>query len=237
MSGARRCTDAANEEGPHHPHGDGEPIRREEGRGRLLRLDQQGHGEGRGEAPAGQEEQVMRIGRTGHAVYFAPDVGGTPGGTPSGGAPPAFAASLPEAIRGEAAFKDVKDVGDLAARYLTASKPKVFAEMLPEKIRGEAAFKDLKSVEDLAHSYLGQGKLLGVPKDRLLTLPATPEDAEGWKAVHLKLGMPEKPDGYKLTAPNLPEGMKVDEKLQGSFLKKVHSLGGSNAVADGLFQW
>ncbi len=118
----------------------------------------------------------------------------------------------------------------------TGSGP-AFAASLPEAIRGEAAFKDLKSVEDLAQSYLGQGKLLGVPKDRLLTLPATPEDAEGWKAVHLKLGMPEKPEGYKLSAPKLPEGMKVDEKLQGSFLKKVHELGGSNKVADGLFQW
>ncbi len=158
-------------------------------------------------------------------------------------APPAFAASLPEAIRGEAAFKDVKDIGDLAARYLAASKtstsaqPKVFAEMLPEKIRGEAAFKDFKSVEDLAQSYLGQGRLLGVPKDRLLTLPATPEDAEGWKAVHLKLGMPEKPEGYQLSKPTLPEGLKLDEKLQGSFTKAAHELGISNKQADGLFKW
>ena len=50
--------------------------------------------------------------------------GATPAGG-AGGAPPpvaAFAESLPEDIRGEAAFKDIKDLGSLAKSYLSAQR-------------------------------------------------------------------------------------------------------------------
>ena len=52
------------------------------------------------------------------SCLFAEDAGG--GAAPP--AAPAFAETLPEAIRGEAAFKDIKDLGTLASSYLSAQK-------------------------------------------------------------------------------------------------------------------
>lgn len=61
-------------------------------------------------------------------TVFSPD-GGTGAGAPAGAAAGAsgaagasFADSLPEDIRGEAAFKDIKDLGGLAKGYLHAQK-------------------------------------------------------------------------------------------------------------------
>lgn len=48
--------------------------------------------------------------------------GGGAGGGAGGGTPVAFAETLPEDIRGEAAFKDIKDLGALAKGYLHAQK-------------------------------------------------------------------------------------------------------------------
>ena len=52
--------------------------------------------------------------------------GGAPAGasSPGGAAPPpvAFAESLPEDIRGEAAFRDIKSLPDLAKGYLHATR-------------------------------------------------------------------------------------------------------------------
>ena len=64
------------------------------------------------------------------AMLFAPDEGaggggaaaGAGAGAGAGAAPPAFADTLPEDIRGEAAFRDIKDVGGLAKSYLAAQR-------------------------------------------------------------------------------------------------------------------
>lgn len=77
--------------------------------------------------------------------------------------------------------------------------------------------------------YRNAEKRLGVPADRLLTLPKDENDAEGFRAAMSKLGLPESPDGYEL---NAPEG---DE---GKFLKTavvwMHELGIPKSQAHGL---
>lgn len=57
-------------------------------------------------------------------------------------------------------------------------------------------FKDPASVLD---SYRNLEKLRGVPQDRLLKLPETP-DAPEWKDVYSKLGVPDNAEGYGLQA-------------------------------------
>lgn len=77
--------------------------------------------------------------------------------------------------------------------------------------------------------YRGAEKKLGVPADRLLALPKDDNDAEGFRAAMLKLGLPETPDGYGLQAP---------EGDPGTFIKEatgwMHELGIPKRQAHGL---
>ena len=157
---------------------------------------------------------------------------------PNGAAPPPAAtgsewtSSLPADVRGHASLSDVKDVGDLASRYVQLHKP--FAEQLPEKIRGEAAFKDIKNLEGLADSYYNAQKMIGVPKDQLLRLP-TSDKPEDWAPIYNRLGRPEKPADYKL---KIPEGFPPAEKAYvDSVTARAHELGLSQKQFDGMQAW
>jgi hypothetical protein len=164
---------------------------------------------------------------------------GTSSATPTNGAaPPPSAApadwtsSLPGEVRGHASLSDVKDVGDLATRYVKLNKP--FAEQLPEKIRGEAAFKDIKNLEGLADSYYNAQKMIGVPKDQILKLP-TSDKPEDWAPVYDRLGRPAKADDYKI---KVPEGFPPAEKpYVDSVTARAHELGLSQKQLDGMQNW
>ena len=142
-----------------------------------------------------------------------------------------WTSSLPEPIRAHEAWKDVPDVGTLANRYLETRKP--FAEQLPEDIRGEAMFKDIKDLAGLAKGYHGAQKLIGVPKDQLLRLPAD-DKPESWAPIYDKLGRPEKPEGYVL---NGPDGKPIDPKQAESLYKAAHEAGVSQKQIEKLYGW
>jgi hypothetical protein len=159
----------------------------------------------------------------------------TNGAAPPPAAPSAggeWTSSLPAEVRGHASLSDVKDVGDLATRYVRLNKP--FAEQLPEKIRGEAAFKDIKSIDALADSYYNAQKMIGVPRDQLLRLP-TSDKAEDWAPVYDRLGRPAKPDDYKL---KVPEGFPPAQKSYvDSVSKAAHEAGLSQKQFDAVQNW
>lgn len=77
--------------------------------------------------------------------------------------------------------------------------------------------------------YRGAEKKLGVPADRLIAMPKDDNDADGFRAAMLKLGLPETPDGYELNAP---------EGDPGTFIKEatgwMHELGIPKRQAHGL---
>lgn len=77
--------------------------------------------------------------------------------------------------------------------------------------------------------YRGAEQKLGIPPDQLLRMPKDDNDADGFRGVMSKLGLPETPDGYEL---KVPEG-KPDE-----FLKTAtgwfHELGIPKRQAAGL---
>lgn len=150
-----------------------------------------------------------------------PNAGGGGGG---GQGNAAFLATLPEAVRGHESFKDVKDVADLATRY-HKSHATPFAETLPEDIRGDASFKDIKDLPSLAKSFLNAQKKIGVPADRLLTIPQD-DKPESWTEVYAKLGRPEKIEGYEI--PKLGEGKdysESDKAFQSKMLPILHEAG------------
>jgi hypothetical protein len=167
---------------------------------------------------------------------------GTSTGTapPNGAAPPPAAptggsewtSSLPPDVRGHAALSDVKDVGDLATRYVKLNRP--FAEQLPEKIRGEATFKDIKSLDALADSYHNAQKMIGIPRDQLLRIPQS-DKAEDWAPVYDKLGRPAKADDYKL---KVPEGFPPAEKAYAeSVMAAAHGAGLSQKQFETMTGW
>ena len=159
--------------------------------------------------------------------------------TPNGAAPPPpaptggeWTSSLPADVRGHPSLGDVKDVGDLATRYVKLNRP--FAEQLPEKIRGEAAFKDIKSIDALADSYYNAQKMIGVPRDQLLRLP-TSDKPEDWAPVYDRLGRPAKADDYKL---KVPEGFPAAEKsFAESVMATAHGAGLTQKQFEAMTGW
>jgi len=91
-------------------------------------------------------------------------------------------------------------------------------------------------LDGLAKSYLHSQKLLGRDPKSLIAIPGA-DDVEGLNNVYAALGRPDSIDKYQLTAPKLPEGLTVDEKLQSGFLTKAHELGLNNRQVDALYQW
>lgn len=153
-----------------------------------------------------------------------------------GGQQPAnsnFLSALPETLRAHPAFAEVKDVGDLATRYADTQKP--FAERLPEKIRGEAAFKDIKDLDGLANSYFNAQKMIGLPKDRVLALPAPDADAKAWDEVWGRLGRPETADKY--VVPKRADGKdysETDLATQKVLLQMLHEAGAPQRLIDNV---
>jgi hypothetical protein len=120
-----------------------------------------------------------------------------------------------------------------AAAVAAPAVTKSFAETLPADIRENAAFKDIKDSDALARSYLNAQKLIGVPRDKLLVMPAE-GDETAQAEFYTKLGRPEAPDKYGFKA---PDGVTVDPALQSSYAEAAHKAGLSTKQATDLYAW
>ncbi len=76
-------------------------------------------------------------------------------------------------------------------------------------------FKDPGAVID---SYINLEKLMGAPKERLITLPET-DDAEAWKPIYDRLGRPAKAEEYGGDLGEEVGGKEVSEFLKNQFLE------------------
>lgn len=115
--------------------------------------------------------------------------------------------------------------------------PPDFLSQIPEAIRGEAAFKDIKDVGTLASSFHNAQKMLGVPADQLVRLPA-PDDAAAWSGVWDRLGRPESADKYALSDPKEPPaGFTVNPEKKAGFAKFAHENGLNQKQADAAYQY
>lgn len=111
----------------------------------------------------------------------------------------------------------------------------VFADTLPADIRTDAAFRDIRDLDGLARGYLGAQKLIGIPRDRLLELPADPANTEAMGRLYDRLGRPEAPDKYAFKTDGLPEGVTRDEATETWFRQVAHKEGLSMAQAARIF--
>lgn len=98
-----------------------------------------------------------------------------------------------------------------------------------------------KPVETVAIEALRAHKeaegYIGVPANRIIKLPATPDDKDGWKSVHAKLGVPAAIDGYDFKALKTKAGEAIDtgfdQHMRASlFANNVPASAAPNIVAD-----
>jgi hypothetical protein len=83
-----------------------------------------------------------------------------------------------------------------------------------------------KAFAAATQAYTAAEQHLGAPADQLLRLPKDQNDEAGWRAVHTRLGAPEKPDGYKFEGFN-DEAKPMLEKIGA----EAHRLGLSTKQA------
>lgn len=89
-----------------------------------------------------------------------------------------------------------------------ADKP-WYADIADESLRGMAELKKFDTPEKALDGYVKLEKLMGVPHDRLLRLPETP-DAPEWAQIKARIPgfeTPDDPAGYELP---IPEGFNTD---------------------------
>ena len=113
---------------------------------------------------------------------------------PAGGDAGAAAAAAPTA--------DVQpSVAPAAGEQLTGqqtggeTKQTSWTETLSDDQKEYVSTKGFKDPAAVLESYKNLEKLRGVPQERLLKLPETPDSPE-WESVHNQLGKPTSPDGY-----------------------------------------
>ena len=107
-------------------------------------------------------------------------------------------------------------------------------DALPEDLRAFAAAKNWADAGAAVESYRQLEKLMGADKaGRGIVLPKDADDAEGWRAVHARLGCPDAPEDYAL---DLPDGADADD-LVTEFRRLAHDLGLTMAQAKRLSGW
>jgi len=101
---------------------------------------------------------------------------------------------------------------------------------LPPDLKSVVDTKGYKTPADVLTAYVNAEKLIGADKI------VVPKDGVFDQAARAKLGIPEKPDGYKITQPQLPEGMEWDANFEKAALTKAHELGLTPAQVQGLIE-
>ncbi len=98
---------------------------------------------------------------------------------------------------------------------------------LGDDLKGYVQNKGFKDTASVLNSYMNMEKLMGVPAERLLKLPATAEDP-AWGDIHEKLGRPKDAKEYQLDIPKGQE--KFGEWAKNTF----HELGITKSAGEKL---
>lgn len=140
--------------------------------------------------------------------------GGEGGGAGAAGAGAAGAGAPPAATTGGASTPPPAAAAGVGASGASASD---WTSGFNEDQKAFIANKGFKASGDVIESYRNFEKLMGVPAENLLKLPAKDDDVEGWNKIHARLGRPEKPDGYKIPMPEKGGDPEFAKWAQGVF--------------------
>jgi hypothetical protein len=105
-------------------------------------------------------------------------------------------------------------------------------ESLPEDIRAEPSLGTVRDLPGLVKQYVSAQKMIGRDK---VVLPGEHATEAEVRAFYQRLGVPEDPKGYKFDAPQLPEGVALNEKLDGWFREAAHKHGLTPKQASALY--
>jgi hypothetical protein len=115
-----------------------------------------------------------------------------------------------------------------------------FSTHIPAELASEPSLKmfDLKSKDgfgNLVKSYVASQKMLGGEK---MVIPRGANDTpEAWARYYEAGGRPKDPEGYQWEKPELPQGLKYDEKMEKEFRKYAHDHGLSQKQASAVYKF
>jgi len=99
-------------------------------------------------------------------------------------------------------------------------------ETLPDDLKTEKTLEKFKDIPGLAKTYIELEKDASRLRNaKGVIVPGEKSKPEEWDAYYKALGRPDTPDGYELTAPELPEGMTYDEARTKAFAAIAHKEG------------
>lgn len=110
----------------------------------------------------------------------------------------------------------------------------VWYDKLPEQAKNvligsgyHTAPDPVAALEKVLGSYDHAQKRLGVKPEELIRRPKDGQPLDEWVRANGKVfGLPEKPEDYKLAAPEkMPEGIAWDQELAGRIAQKAHAAG------------
>jgi hypothetical protein len=104
-----------------------------------------------------------------------------------------------------------------------------FLNMIPEELRDHPSLNPIRDVGNLARSYVNAQRLIGADK---LPMPMNPTD-EDLDNIYGRLGRPETPEGYEVTA----DGNIVTEEIANDFKGVAHQLRLTPDQASGILEY
>lgn len=111
--------------------------------------------------------------------------------------------------------------------------PQNWKDILPQEYKDAAWLKNISDIPTLVKSHAHMQKMVGADKIAVPSKNATPEE---WKAVYEKLGLPAKPEEYKVEIdPKFKD--KMDEDFVKGLSTKAHEAGILPHQAKKVAEW
>lgn len=103
-------------------------------------------------------------------------------------------------------------------------------DTLPDDLKGESSLANFQTPEALAKSYVHLRKASSSEKINVPNQYATEDD---WKEIYTKLGLPAKPEEYKVDT----KGLQIPEEALKEFIPVAHKAGILPKQARALMEW
>jgi len=111
--------------------------------------------------------------------------------------------------------------------------PENWKEVLAPEVRDAGFLKNIKDIPTLVKTLENAQKMIGADK---IAIPGQGSTQDDWKNVFRKLGLPEKPEDYKVEVDAKFQD-KIDKDFMGEFSKAAHAAGILPSQAKQVAEW